>query len=82
MATITSVIICSFLFSSLCNFSLAGKSSHGAHTFFSGPQIANPQILGFVPLSQIRKFLRCGSPQIRKFAMFNLEITNPQKDRK
>jgi hypothetical protein len=28
------------------------------------PQIVNPQILGRIPLLQIRKFVRCGSPQI------------------
>jgi hypothetical protein len=39
--------------------------------FFKGgqsAQIANPQILGFIPLLQIRKFFRC----------VNLQISNPQ----
>jgi hypothetical protein len=39
--------------------------------FFRGgqsAQIANLQILGFIPLLQIRKFLRC----------VNLQISNPQ----
>jgi hypothetical protein len=58
---------------------VAGK---GVLTVFLCPQIANPQILGFIPQSQVRKFLGCASPQIRKFAMINLEITNPQNDRK
>jgi hypothetical protein len=35
----------------------------GKQTFLV-TQIANPHILGLIPLSQIRKFLRCASPQI------------------
>jgi hypothetical protein len=41
------------------------------------PQIANPQILGLIAISQIRTlFLRCANPQIaiRKF----LRCSNPQ----
>ncbi len=42
-----------------------GKYSEvGKHTLLMRPQIANQQILGLIPLSQIRTFLRCPSPQI------------------
>jgi hypothetical protein len=37
---------------------------HGVKETASNPQIANPQILGLFPQSQIREFLRCASPQI------------------
>ncbi len=40
----------------------------GKLTFVKSPQIANPKILGLIPLSQIRKFLWCASP----------EVVNPQ----
>ncbi len=33
---------------------------------FVTPQIANSQIFGLIPQSQIRKFMRCTSPQIAK----------------
>ncbi len=35
----------------------------GQPNFFLSPQIANPQFLELIPLSQIRKFLRCDSQQ-------------------
>jgi hypothetical protein len=41
----------------------------GGHAdFFLCPKIANPQNLGLIPQSQIRKLLSCASPQ----------LTNPQ----
>jgi hypothetical protein len=43
-------------------FSVIDKGGH-ANYFFT-PQIANPRILGLIPQSKIRKFLRCASPQI------------------
>ncbi len=52
-----------------CYFSEVGKQ-----TFLSA-QIANPQILGFIPLWQIRKFPRYASPQISNLQSF---ITYPQ----
>ncbi len=36
----------------------------GTQIIFVSPQNANPQILGLIPQSQIRKFLKCASPQI------------------
>jgi hypothetical protein len=44
------------------------------------PQIANPQIPGLIPLSQIRKFLRYASPQIANPQIFfiNPKIATPQ----
>jgi hypothetical protein len=44
------------------------------------PQIANPQILGLITLSQIRKFLRWASPQIanRQIVIINPQIPNLQ----
>jgi hypothetical protein len=50
----------------------------GKLIFFVRPQIANPQIFGLIPQSQIRKFLRCSGPQILKFVMINPTIVNPQ----
>jgi hypothetical protein len=43
-----------------------------------GGQIANPQTLGLIPLSQIRKSLGCASPQIAnpQIFMINLQIAN------
>ncbi len=41
--------------------------------FFS-PQTANLQILELIPQSQIPKFLRCASLQIRKFVIINPQI--------
>jgi hypothetical protein len=40
----------------------------GKQTFVKSPQIENPQILGLIPLSQIRQFHRYAS----------LQIANPQ----
>jgi hypothetical protein len=51
----------------------------GGHAiFFVSPQSANLQILGLIPQSQVRKFLRCASPhrKIRKFGMINPQIAN------
>jgi hypothetical protein len=42
----------------------------GYANFFKSPQTANSQILGFPPLSQIRKFLRCASLQIANPPIF------------
>ncbi len=42
--------------------------------FFVNPQTANLQILELISQSQIRKFLRCASMQIRKFVMINSQI--------
>ncbi len=43
-------------------------------------QMAKPQFLRLIPLSQIRKFLRCASPQIAiaKIFMIQPQIANPQ----
>jgi hypothetical protein len=43
-----------------------------ASNLFYSLQIANAQIRGLISLSQIRKFLRCASPQIanRKTALY------------
>ncbi len=38
----------------------------GRQIFVFSPQIANPQILGFILQSRVRKLLRCASPQICK----------------
>ncbi len=35
----------------------------------------SPQILGLIPQSEIRKFFRCASPQIRKIVMINPQIS-------
>jgi hypothetical protein len=48
----------------------------GAQTFFVSPQLANPQIRGLLPQSQIRKFLRCASPQIAKPKICNEQFAN------
>ncbi len=42
----------------------------GKLTFFEGSQMANPRILGLIPLSQIRKVLRRVGPQIVKLPIF------------
>ncbi len=44
-------------------------------TVNKSPQIANLHIFGLIPLSQIRKFLKFASPQIRFF--INPKIANP-----
>jgi hypothetical protein len=44
---------------------------HFQANFFVCSQIANPQILGLITQSQIRKFLSCASPQLE-----NLQICN------
>jgi sorbitol-specific phosphotransferase system component IIBC len=46
-----------------------------ASILFLSPKIANPQILGLILLSQIRKFLRCVNPQIANPQIF---MINPQ----
>ncbi len=56
-------------------FLTADRVGKGKH-FFIRPQIANPQILGLIPQSKIRKFLRYSGPQIRKG--FFLQIEYPQ----
>ncbi len=35
-------------------------------------EILNPQILRLIPLSKIRKFLRCAGPQIANYIFFGL----------
>jgi hypothetical protein len=49
----------------------AQTKPNGGHSNLS-PQIVNPQILGIIWLSQIRKFPRCASPQsqIRNFLLW------------
>jgi hypothetical protein len=58
----------------------ASAAEPGSQTFFKGPQIANPKILGLIPLSQIRKVLRCVGSQIANQQIFinNSQIENPQ----
>jgi hypothetical protein len=41
------------------------------NVFVVSPQIANPQISGLIPQSQIRTFLRFASPQIANPQIFN-----------
>jgi hypothetical protein len=48
------------------------KGWHINHNF--SLQIANPQILGHIPITQILKFLRCPSLTICKYTIF---IINP-----
>jgi hypothetical protein len=50
--------------------------------FFQILQIANPQILALIPLSQIRKFLSCARPQFfnGKSANYTTCCSNPQID--
>ncbi len=43
--------------------------------FLVSPQTANLPIFELIPQSQIRKFLRCASLQIRKFVMMNPQIS-------
>ncbi len=47
----------------------------GKQTFVKSPQIENPQILGLIPLSQIRKFHRYASLQIENSQIL---MINPQ----
>jgi hypothetical protein len=54
------------------------KTKDGHAKFLVFPQIANPQILGPILQLQIRKSLRCASPQINKFVMVNPQIANLQ----
>jgi hypothetical protein len=51
----------------------------GKQSFVKSPQIANWQIFGLIPLSQIRKFVTCASPQIANSQVFmiNTQIANP-----
>jgi len=51
-------------------------SQNGRANFFVSPQLAYPQILGLIPQSQIRKFLRCASPQIAKPQICNVQFAN------
>jgi hypothetical protein len=64
-----------FLYSVI--FSLTGKGEHKIFLVSANRKSASSWVHSAIASSQI---LRCGSPQIRKFAMINLEITNPQKD--
>jgi hypothetical protein len=52
----------------------------GQANFCWKSQIANPQILVLIPLSQIRNFLRYASPQIANPQIFMIipQIANPQ----
>ncbi len=54
-------------------------SKVGTHNFFS-PQIATPKILGLIPQSQIRKFLRCVSLQIANPQICNDLSANTKSD--
>ncbi len=47
----------------------------GKQTFVKSPQIAIPHINGLIPLTQIRKFLRCDNPKIANLQIF---MINPQ----
>ncbi len=51
-------------------------------TFFinKSPQIANPQVLGLIPKSQIRKLLGCASQLSKNLQTYivNPQIANPQ----
>jgi hypothetical protein len=59
-------------------------SEVGEQTFLKSPQVANPHILSLIPLSQIRKLLRCAIPQIKNSQIFfiNPQISNSQISRK
>jgi hypothetical protein len=48
------------------------KAKVGMQLHFLSPQIANPQNLGLIPLSKIRKFLTCAVEQsaTRKSSIF------------
>jgi hypothetical protein len=48
----------------------------GKQTFFSRPQITNPQILGPIALSQLFKILRYASPQIANLQIFSYWSAN------
>ncbi len=50
----------------------------GQANFVKGPKIANPQILGLNPRSQIRKVLRRVGPQIAKPQIFTNNSQIPQ----
>ncbi len=50
------------------------KTEVGKLIFYS-PQIANPKIIGLIPLSQIHNSFRCASPQIANLQIF---MINPQ----
>ncbi len=52
----------------------------GKQTFFYSPQIANPKILGLIPVSEVLKFLTCAGPQIANPQIFwiNSKIAIPQ----
>jgi hypothetical protein len=54
--------------------------SYQACFFYKSPQIANPQILGLIPISQICKFLSCANPpKVNvQILMINPPIANPQ----
>jgi hypothetical protein len=56
---------------------VVGRGGQG--NFFKGLQNTNQQVLGLILLLQIRKFLRCASPQILKPKIFMIDqqITNP-----
>jgi hypothetical protein len=55
------------------------NSGGQANFFFKSPHIAYPQILGLIPMSQIRKFLSCANPQKANLQIFviNPQIANP-----
>ncbi len=58
------------------------QAKRWARISFVSPQIANLQILGLIPQSQIRKFMRCASPQITNpqivCLVYSPQIANPQ----
>jgi hypothetical protein len=55
---------------------LMNKQEVGKQTFFSRPQITNPQILGPMALSQLCKILRYASPQIANLQIFSYWSAN------
>jgi hypothetical protein len=54
--------------------------NRGGQAYFLNQYIENPQILGLLPLFQIRKFLRGAFPQISNSQIFmvNPQIAHPQ----
>ncbi len=50
----------------------------GKQIFFVSPQMANPQILGLTPQSQVPKFLKYASLQIANPQICNTYSANPK----
>jgi hypothetical protein len=63
------------------NGNLTHKVQRWARKFyFVSPKIANPQILGIIPQSQNRKFLRCARPQIANPKICNDKFANQKSE--